>query len=65
MAHGILSARHSWVRRIVCVLQPPLASGKLRWEFAITHELGLEALPGMFDAIRGKNEYFSKVMFKP
>ena len=42
-----------------------LASGKLKWEFMITHELGLEALPGMFDTIRGRNEYFSKVMFMP
>ena len=42
-----------------------LASGKLRWEFMITHELALEALPGMFETFRGKNDFFSKVMFKP
>lgn len=42
-----------------------LATGKLKWEFMITHELGLEALPGMFENIRGRNEHFSKVMFKP
>jgi L-iditol 2-dehydrogenase len=42
-----------------------LASGRLAWEFMITHELGLEALPGMFQTFRGKNDFFSKVMFRP
>lgn len=42
-----------------------LASGALKWEFMITHELELEALPGMFETFRGKNDFFSKVMFRP
>ncbi len=42
-----------------------LVSGRLKWEFMISHDLGLEALPGMFDTIRGRNEHFSKVMFRP
>ena len=42
-----------------------LTSGKLRWEFMITHELGLERLPAMFDTIKAKSEFFSKVMFRP
>lgn len=42
-----------------------LASGALRWEFMITHELGLEELPRMFGTFKQKNEFFSKVMFKP
>jgi L-iditol 2-dehydrogenase len=42
-----------------------LASGRLKWEFMITHELGLEALPGMFEKIRNKSEFFSKIMFRP
>ncbi len=42
-----------------------LCSGELRWEFMITHELGLEELPGMFETFKGKNDFFSKVMFRP
>ncbi|QKK33282.1 galactitol-1-phosphate 5-dehydrogenase (plasmid) [Rhizobium indicum] len=42
-----------------------LASGRLKWEFMITHELGLEALPGMFEKIKNKSEFFSKIMFRP
>ena len=43
-----------------------LASGELRWEFMITHELELEALPGMFEKLQGAtNDFFSKVMFRP
>jgi L-iditol 2-dehydrogenase len=42
-----------------------LASGRLKWEFMITHELGLEALPGMFERIKNKSEFFSKIMFRP
>ena len=42
-----------------------LASNELRWEFMITHELGLDELPGMFESFRGKNDFFSKVMFRP
>jgi L-iditol 2-dehydrogenase len=42
-----------------------LASGLLKWEFMITHELDLDALPGMFETIRGRNDFFAKIMFKP
>ncbi len=42
-----------------------LASGRLRWEFMITHELSLEELPAMFDKIKNKTEFFSKIMFRP
>ncbi|OJF97663.1 galactitol-1-phosphate 5-dehydrogenase [Pararhizobium antarcticum] len=42
-----------------------LASGRLRWEFMITHELPLEELPAMFDKIKNKTEFFSKIMFRP
>jgi L-iditol 2-dehydrogenase len=42
-----------------------LASGRLKWEFMITHELGLEELPGMFEKIKNKSEFFSKIMFRP
>jgi L-iditol 2-dehydrogenase len=42
-----------------------LASGRLKWEFMITHELGLEELPAMFEKIKNKSEFFSKIMFRP
>jgi len=42
-----------------------LASGRLKWEFMISHELGLEELPGMFEKIKNKSEFFSKIMFRP
>jgi len=42
-----------------------LASGRLKWAFMITHELGLEELPGMFEKIKNKSEFFSKIMFRP
>jgi L-iditol 2-dehydrogenase len=42
-----------------------LARGKLRWEFMITHELALEELPDMFQKIKEKSVFFSKVMFRP
>ena len=43
-----------------------LASGALKWEFMITHELGLEALPGMFEQLRtDRGLFFSKIMFRP
>lgn len=43
-----------------------LASGALKWEFMISHELGLEALPGMFDRLKTeKGLHFSKIMFRP
>jgi L-iditol 2-dehydrogenase len=31
----------------------------------ITHELGLEVLPGMFEKIKNRSEFFSKIMFRP
>ena len=42
-----------------------LASGTLKWEFMITHDLKLEALPGMFESFKARNDFFSKVMFRP
>lgn len=42
-----------------------LASGRLKWEFMITHELSLEELPGMFQKIKDKSAFFSKIMFRP
>ncbi len=42
-----------------------LCDGALKWEFMISHELPLEAVPRMFETIRGRNEVFSKVMFRP
>ena len=42
-----------------------LGSGALRWEFMITHELGLDALPGMMARFRERKEFISKVMFRP
>lgn len=42
-----------------------LGSGELKWEFMITHELGLDALPEMFTKFRERNEFISKVMFLP
>lgn len=42
-----------------------LASGRLRWQFMITHELPISELPAMFDKIRHKSEFFSKIMFHP
>lgn len=42
-----------------------LSTGALRWEFMITHELGLGELPAMFQKLRQKNEFFAKIMFRP
>ena len=42
-----------------------LGSGELKWEFMISHELGLEALPDTFAMFAKRNEFFSKVMFRP
>ena len=43
-----------------------LARGKLKWEFMISHELGLEDLPGMFERLKSeKGLFFSKIMFRP
>jgi L-iditol 2-dehydrogenase len=42
-----------------------LCDGSLEWEFMISHELPLEAVPRMFETIGARNEVFSKVMFRP
>ena len=42
-----------------------LGTGELKWEFMISHELGLEALPDTFKMFTTRNEFFSKVMFRP
>jgi len=42
-----------------------LASGRLKWQFMITHELPITGLPAMFEKIRNKSEFFSKIMFRP
>ena len=42
-----------------------LVTGKLKWEFMISHELPLEKLPAMFDTLKGKSDFFSKIMFRP
>lgn len=42
-----------------------LVSGKLKWEFMISHELPLTELPAMFETLKGKNDFFSKIMFRP
>jgi L-iditol 2-dehydrogenase len=43
-----------------------LASGALKWEFMITHELPLEELPGIFERLRSDRGFFvSKIMFRP
>ncbi len=47
------------------VILAALTDGTLKWEFMITHELPLDALPKMFETIRTRNEIFSKVMFRP
>ena len=42
-----------------------LASGELRWEFMITHEIGLPELPAMMEKFRQRNDFISKVMVRP
>jgi L-iditol 2-dehydrogenase len=42
-----------------------LASGELRWDFIISHELDLSELAGMFDRIKAGGEFFSKIMVHP
>ncbi len=42
-----------------------LASGDLKWEFMITHDLDLAELPATFEKFRDRNFFFSKVMFRP
>ena len=42
-----------------------LTSGELRWEFMITHELPLAALPDMMVKLGARSEHSSKVIFVP
>ncbi|MET0303833.1 MAG: galactitol-1-phosphate 5-dehydrogenase, partial [Microbacteriaceae bacterium] len=42
-----------------------LASGELRWEFMITHELGLDALPATMKQLFERSIFSSKVLFLP
>ncbi|SDS72580.1 L-iditol 2-dehydrogenase [Friedmanniella luteola] len=42
-----------------------MASGELRWEFMITHELPLAALPEMMQKLGARSEHSSKVIFVP
>ncbi len=42
-----------------------LATGKLKWEFMITHELPLKELPAMFQKIKERSVFFSKILFTP
>lgn len=42
-----------------------LASGDLRWKFMITHDLGIEDVPAMFDKLRDRAEFTSKILFRP
>ena len=42
-----------------------LASGDLRWEFMITHELPLAALPDMMRTLGERSTFSSKVLFVP
>ncbi len=42
-----------------------LANGQLRWEFMITHELPLSALPAMMTKLAERSEFSSKVLFVP
>lgn len=42
-----------------------LGTGALAWEFMISHELDLAALPETFAGFGSPNMFFSKVMFRP
>lgn len=43
-----------------------LASGELKWEYMITHELPLAELPEMFGKLRdNRGLFFTKIMFRP
>lgn len=41
------------------------ASGELKWEFMISHDLDLAELPAMFEHFAKHDIHYSKVMFKP
>ncbi|WP_163263852.1 galactitol-1-phosphate 5-dehydrogenase [Chelativorans alearense] len=43
-----------------------LGTGRLKWEFLISHDLDLAELPGMFARFRDEPDmFYSKVMFRP
>jgi len=42
-----------------------LANGDLKWEFMVTHELGLDALPETMKALGDRSTFSSKVLFMP
>ena len=42
-----------------------MATGELRWEFMITHELPLSALPDMMRTLGDRSTFTSKVLFVP
>lgn len=42
-----------------------LADGSLKWEFMITHELGLDALPEIMNQLADRSIFSSKVLFVP
>lgn len=42
-----------------------LASGELKWEFMITHELPLDTLPDMMKKLHDQSVFSSKVLFMP
>jgi len=43
-----------------------LGTGRLKWEFLISHDLDLAELPAMFARFRDERDmFFSKVMFRP
>lgn len=43
-----------------------LGTGELKWEFMISHELGLDVLPEMFEKLNtDRGMFYSKIMFRP
>ena len=43
-----------------------LATGALKWEFMISHDLGLDELPDLFARLQSeRGMFFSKIMFRP
>lgn len=41
------------------------ASGALRWEFMVTHDLSIDEVPRMLKAMHERSEHSSKVIFRP
>ena len=42
-----------------------MATGDLKWEFMISHDLDLAELPATFGRFKDRNFHFSKVIFRP